>query len=203
MQKFCTVSAKRLELFQVWRPDERHFTSLGYGLTETSPMILFPPVRDWKVGAAGVLCSNTVCKVNNQARSFRLKSKKYSVREVPIWNTTQQNHLASCFAHVIAQVRDVENNESLGPNKEGELCIKGPQVMKGYLGNPAATKETIDEEGWIHTGSSFVPFSFLAKTSICGKQETINVASSCFWQEILFITMMTNISTWWTDWKNW
>ncbi len=40
----------------------------------------------------------------------------------------------------------------LGVEEEGELCIKGPQVMMGYLNNPEATARTIDAEGWLHTG---------------------------------------------------
>jgi len=39
-----------------------------------------------------------------------------------------------------------------GLSETGELWFKGPNVMAGYLGNDAATAETIDEDGWLHTG---------------------------------------------------
>lgn len=45
-----------------------------------------------------------------------------------------------------------EEGEPLGPYKEGELCFKGPLIMKGYIDNPRATAETIDKYGWLHTG---------------------------------------------------
>ncbi|MFD7153406.1 AMP-binding protein [Kribbella sp. NPDC059898] len=35
---------------------------------------------------------------------------------------------------------------------EGEIWIRGPQVMKGYLGRPADTDATVDRDGWLHTG---------------------------------------------------
>ncbi|WP_411071292.1 AMP-binding protein [Streptomyces sp. cmx-4-25] len=38
------------------------------------------------------------------------------------------------------------------PGEEGEIAIRGPQVMKGYLGRPDATAVMIDAEGWVHTG---------------------------------------------------
>jgi acyl-CoA synthetase (AMP-forming)/AMP-acid ligase II len=50
------------------------------------------------------------------------------------------------------KIIDLESGEARGPNKEGEVCVRGPQVMKGYLNRPEATAQTIDAEGWLHTG---------------------------------------------------
>lgn len=39
-----------------------------------------------------------------------------------------------------------------GPSEPGELWIRGPQVMTGYLNDPDATAATLDADGWLHTG---------------------------------------------------
>jgi acyl-CoA synthetase (AMP-forming)/AMP-acid ligase II len=51
---------------------------------------------------------------------------------------------------VDAKIIDPDGNE-LGINQPGELCVRGRNVMKGYLGNPRATSATIID-GWLHTG---------------------------------------------------
>ena len=50
------------------------------------------------------------------------------------------------------KVIDPETGFSLGRNLPGEICIRGPQIMKGYLNDPEATSATIDVDGWLHTG---------------------------------------------------
>src|SRR5437667_4409669 len=50
------------------------------------------------------------------------------------------------------KVVDPATGDELGPNQEGELCVRGPQIMKGYLNNPEATARTIHAENWLHTG---------------------------------------------------
>ncbi len=82
-------------------------------------------------------------------------------------------------------------NESVGPplpgvdvkvvdqDKDGvgELAFKGPMIMKGYLNNPKATSEVLDEEGWLYTGDlGFVDSE--GYVHICGRAKNLIVTSA-------------------------
>jgi acyl-CoA synthetase (AMP-forming)/AMP-acid ligase II len=50
------------------------------------------------------------------------------------------------------RVVDPETGRDLGPGQPGELLVRGPQVMAGYLGRPEATAAMVDPDGWLRTG---------------------------------------------------
>lgn len=51
-----------------------------------------------------------------------------------------------------SRIVDTETGAELGINERGEVLIRGPHIMVGYLNNEEATTDCIDAEGWFHTG---------------------------------------------------
>lgn len=52
---------------------------------------------------------------------------------------------------VDARVVD-DRNQPVGPDQVGELVLKGPSMSSGYFNNPEASRESLDDDGWFHTG---------------------------------------------------
>jgi len=60
--------------------------------------------------------------------------------------------VGKAFPGVEVKIVDIDTGETLGPNKVGEICCKGYNVMKGYYKMPEETQKVIDENGWLHSG---------------------------------------------------
>mmetsp|Transcript_13847 Transcript_13847/g.31343 ORF Transcript_13847/g.31343 Transcript_13847/m.31343 type:complete len:182 (-) Transcript_13847:239-784(-) len=53
---------------------------------------------------------------------------------------------------MMCKVVSTETGEPVGRNQRGELWCSGPNIMQGYLNRPDATRETLDSNGFLHTG---------------------------------------------------
>lgn len=94
----------------------------GYGLTETSPVMAANRPEEATVGVVGTVIPGVTVGIQD------LDSGK-----------------------VIAEISGEDYPTSLD-SEAGEILCKGPNVMKGYWKKEEATKEMIDEDGWLHTG---------------------------------------------------
>ncbi len=94
----------------------------GYGLTETSPVMAANKVGDEVTGVVGSIIPGVTVAIKDL--------------------DTQQ---------IIAEISGEDYPTKLS-SEAGEILCKGPNVMKGYWMNEDATKEMIDEDGWLHTG---------------------------------------------------
>lgn len=56
------------------------------------------------------------------------------------------------FPHVECKIIDPETGEEVPDGVNGEFCSRGYNTMKGYYKMPKATAETVDAEGWLHSG---------------------------------------------------
>ncbi len=72
------------------------------------------------------------------------------VTDEPAWQ--KPGSIGPPLPNTECRVVDVATGEDAADGEPGELLIRGPQVMKGYLNNPQATARTIDPDGWLHTG---------------------------------------------------
>src|SRR5206468_11897222 len=90
------------------------------------------------------------CKVNQGYGMTEASPATHLVSDDIEW--TKVGSIGPVVAGSECKVVDITTGEELGPQSDGEILIRGPQVMKGYLNNPTATAQILDGDGWLHTG---------------------------------------------------
>jgi long-chain acyl-CoA synthetase len=71
----------------------------------------------------------------------------------PLYGQNRHGSIGVALPYVQCRIVDATDaSKTPGCGEVGELVVRGPIVMKGYYGNPAATHETIEPDGWLHTG---------------------------------------------------
>ena len=90
------------------------------------------------------------CKVNQGYGMTEASPATHLVSDDIEW--VKVGSIGPVVAGSECKVVDITTGEELGPQSDGEILIRGPQVMKGYLNNPAATTQILDDDGWLHTG---------------------------------------------------
>jgi acyl-CoA synthetase (AMP-forming)/AMP-acid ligase II len=110
----------------------------------------------WLFSGAAPLGSEITCAV--QARLPIKVRQGYGMTELsPVTHYTPVDGERSGKVGLLApstemRIVDPVTGADAGEGEAGEVWIRGPQVMKGYLNNPEATARTIDPDGWLHTG---------------------------------------------------
>ncbi|WP_322814377.1 long-chain fatty acid--CoA ligase [Chloroflexus sp.] len=72
----------------------------------------------------------------------------------PVFGERRAGSIGIPIPDTEAKVINLDTGQEIPPGSEetGELCVRGPQVMKGYWQRPEETAQTIDADGWLHTG---------------------------------------------------
>jgi 4-coumarate--CoA ligase len=74
------------------------------------------------------------------------------VSHLSVAGATPAGSVGQLAPNTEARLVDPETGRDAPAGANGELWVRGPMVMQGYLNNPAATAATIDADGWLHTG---------------------------------------------------
>jgi acyl-CoA synthetase (AMP-forming)/AMP-acid ligase II len=90
------------------------------------------------------------CQVNQGYGMTEASPVTHAVRDNVDW--TKVGSIGPVIPGTECKVVDITTGAALSPGADGEIWIRGPQVMKGYLNNRAATEQILDQDGWLHTG---------------------------------------------------
>lgn len=96
-------------------------------------------------------CGERLDCVVNQGYGMTEMSPVTNLDEIKPENV-KPGSIGTILPNTEAMIVDIDSGEPLGCNQQGEYWVRGPQRMYGYLNRPEATADSIDAEGWYHSG---------------------------------------------------
>ncbi|KAK7099195.1 uncharacterized protein [Littorina saxatilis] len=129
------------------------------------PLVLFlakdPLVTGYDISSVKKVMCGAAPLGEGISREFATRSDALLLQVYGLTETSPVTHFNNppvrlgTIGHVVsttdAKIIDVDTGEALKAGETGELCVRGPQVMKGYFNNPKATADTV-QDGWLRTG---------------------------------------------------
>lgn len=131
------------------------------------PLIVFlakhPMVDDYDLSSlktvvcgAAPLGLDTSEEFVNRHKQINFFCQGYGLTETSPVTNLDMSQTFGCAGQFVpntqGKIVDSETGKALGVGEAGELCVKGPQIMKGYFNNKKATDDMISADGWLSTG---------------------------------------------------
>ncbi|XP_065171356.1 uncharacterized protein [Atheta coriaria] len=139
-------------------------------LTLVPPLMVFfakhPLVEKYDLSSIKIIvCAAAACskelenavltRLNNIPliyQGYGLTESTLSIISIPNGTPPKEGTVGTVDPGIEIKIRNPETDKTLGPNEVGEICARGDTIMKGYYGNPVATRDTITHDRWLLTG---------------------------------------------------
>jgi len=157
------ITVERFYPSQTLKEIETLKPTIFQGVPPMFNLLLRLPDLDQRDLSSVVFCLSAATKMPESL--IRQVEKRLKWRYAEAWGLTEvscvgttaayaETRIGSCGRGMDdAQIKVVDElGKPLPPGEQGELCIKGTCVTRGYLNKPEATREAFDAEGWFHSG---------------------------------------------------
>lgn len=147
-----------LKVLQDWPITSAHIVPpvvVGLGKHPAVDNYTFPHLRFLFSGAAPLgpeLTAAVEKRLNVKIRQGYGMTEASPATHYTVAGTERAGTVGQLMPSTECRVIDPESGKDVTGGQPGEVWVRGPQVMKGYLNNPEATARTVDADGWLHTG---------------------------------------------------
>ena len=159
------VTMGRFELVAFLRAIEQHRVTVLYAVPPiVNALARHPAVADadlssvrWIMSAAAPLAADTAAACARRVgcrvfQAYGMTEASPAVTATPVYDDAPHDCIGIVLPNTECKITDPVTGQPLGPGHDGELLFRGPQIMHGYLDDPASTARAFDSEGFYHSG---------------------------------------------------